>query len=303
MIVVAQLADGPSPPSFSEVLPPDPARDQLDDRARKVKEDCHACQEEHDGEQLGGRPFRPRVEAGEGGRDDGAVERRRPALVGEQDEPHRSDREHDDERDPRDEEAPEAEPMLHGVIVWRAAARHGRGTASRRRLICAVEELLAGHAARDGSLRGGSLIPGAASPSRRADPVELLRDRREGAGRRGRDANAFAHEGGLDLFARLVNPPLDGGKRDLERVREISVEESRRCPRSSSAILRSTFSPSTARQRASIASARSNGARRPTGADGMSSMLTRTYATRAPLEGVELVEDAVLRHLEQTAMS
>ena len=37
--VVAQLADRLSPPSLSEVLPHDPARDQLDDRARKVEEE------------------------------------------------------------------------------------------------------------------------------------------------------------------------------------------------------------------------------------------------------------------------
>ena len=56
--VVTQLADGPSPPSLSEVLPDDPARDQLDDRARKVEEDCHARQQQDDGEELGGRRLR-----------------------------------------------------------------------------------------------------------------------------------------------------------------------------------------------------------------------------------------------------
>ena len=72
-----------------------------------------------------GRPLGAGVEPGEGGRDDGAVERRHPALVGEQDEAHRSDREHDDERDQGDEEAPEAEP-LHRVIVCGAAQNGGR---------------------------------------------------------------------------------------------------------------------------------------------------------------------------------
>ena len=56
--VVAQLADRLSPPSLSEVLSDDPARDQLDDRARKVEEDCHACEEEGDGEELARRSRR-----------------------------------------------------------------------------------------------------------------------------------------------------------------------------------------------------------------------------------------------------
>ena len=116
----------------SEVLPDDPARDQLDDRARKVEEDCHAREEEDDGEDLRRRSLGPRVEPRQRRRDDGAVERRRPALVGEQDEAHRADGEHDDERDQRDDEAPEAEP-LHGVIVCgarsaRSARRRGRAT-------------------------------------------------------------------------------------------------------------------------------------------------------------------------------
>ena len=54
--VVTQLVDGPSPPSLSEVLPDDAARDQLDDRARKVEEDCHARQKQDHGEELGGVP-------------------------------------------------------------------------------------------------------------------------------------------------------------------------------------------------------------------------------------------------------
>ena len=114
---------------LSEVLPDDPARDQLDDRARKVEEDCHARQEHDDGEELGGGSFGARVEPGQRRRDDRAVERRRPALVGEQDEADGADREHDDERDLRDEEAPEAEP-LHGLIVCGAALRGRQGLSS-----------------------------------------------------------------------------------------------------------------------------------------------------------------------------
>ena len=57
--VVAQLGDGPSPPSFSEVLSDDTARDQLDDRAGEVEEDCHAREEQDDGEDSRARSFGP----------------------------------------------------------------------------------------------------------------------------------------------------------------------------------------------------------------------------------------------------
>ena len=74
----------------------------------------------------------PRVEPCQGGRHDRAIERRRPVLVGEQDEADGPDQEYGDERYLRDEEAPEAEPF-HGVIVCGAALRergrrHGPGS-------------------------------------------------------------------------------------------------------------------------------------------------------------------------------
>src|SRR5919202_1468415 len=72
----------------------------------------------------------------------------------------------------------------------------------------------------------------------------------------------------------------------------ISVYESPTTSRSSSAIFRSTFRCSTARQTASIASSRSIGAS-TTSSGGTSSRATTARG------GAQLVEDAVLRHLEQ----
>ena len=88
-----------------------------------------ACEEEDDGEELRRRALRPGVEAGECGRDDGAVERCRPALVGEQHEADRAHREHDDEGNQGNEEAPEAE-SLHALIV--CPPRRGRGSTALR---------------------------------------------------------------------------------------------------------------------------------------------------------------------------
>ena len=81
--VVAELVDRPfSSVSRPKRRPDDPARDHVHDHARDVEEDCHAAEEEDDGEDL--RPpslSGARVEAGQRRRDDRAVERRDPALV------------------------------------------------------------------------------------------------------------------------------------------------------------------------------------------------------------------------------
>ena len=62
-VVVAQGLDRHASPSFGEHSGQDSAGDDLDERARDVEEDCHAGEQQRDGEQLSSMRRRPRVEA------------------------------------------------------------------------------------------------------------------------------------------------------------------------------------------------------------------------------------------------
>ena len=144
---------------------------------------------------------------------------------------------------------------------------------------------------------GSSAASGRGASAARAPARDRFRigDRGDGEGGGVEDLHALARECELDVLAGLPDPPLDGRERHLERVGDLAVERPT-TSRSRSAIFRSTLSRSTARQTASIVSRRSNG---------RSSDLERRDVVeiddgpRTALGRPELVEDAVLRRLEE----
>jgi hypothetical protein len=68
--VPAQIFDRLSQLALRVRLRDGAVRDQVDDRTGEVEEDCHASDQEQDGEELRACPRRLRVETGERGRDD-----------------------------------------------------------------------------------------------------------------------------------------------------------------------------------------------------------------------------------------
>ena len=109
------------------------------------------------------------------------------------------------------------------------------------------------------------------------------------------EGDALAGERDLDFLARLVDPPLDGGERDLERVGDLGVREP----------------DDVAKQERHLQVDAQVLDRTPDGVDRLDPLERRVDdlerrdvlevddRTRPPLERAQLVEDAVLRHLEE----
>ena len=110
------------------------------------------------------------------------------------------------------------------------------------------------------------------------------------------EGDALAGERELDLLARLVDPPLDGGERDLERVGDLGVREPDDVAQQQRHLqVDVQLARPRARRRRSPRPART--ARRAPRAAAMSSRFDDR--ARPALERAQLVEHAVLRHLEE----
>src|SRR5262245_5129574 len=114
--VLSQSGVRSLPPSLSPGPRQDPTGDDLDERAGDVEKDCHAGEEHDDGEQLAGGPLGPRVETGEGRRDDRPVERSNPPFVGDEMEAERGESQDRDEGGQREPEPAEADASLHEAV-------------------------------------------------------------------------------------------------------------------------------------------------------------------------------------------
>ena len=108
-----QMVDRATQPALRVGLRNSAVRDQVDDRACQVEEDCHSSDEERDREELRAVPGRLRVEARERRRHDGAVEGRDPPLSEDRLESDRAGGEDTDERDLGIDEATPVEASAH----------------------------------------------------------------------------------------------------------------------------------------------------------------------------------------------
>ena len=115
--VVVQVVDRASQLPLRVGLRDRSVRDEVDDRARQVEEDCHASQQQEDREELRTRSGRLAVEPCERRRDDRAVEGRDPPLAENRLKAGRPDDEDQDERRLRVDEAPPLKGAAHGAIL------------------------------------------------------------------------------------------------------------------------------------------------------------------------------------------
>ena len=149
----------------------------------------------------------------------------------------------------------------------RAASARGEGSCVRRCL--------------------GQLARGGRTAATRARLFRLRALRAEG--------DALAGERELDLFARLVDPPLHRGERDLERVRDLGVRKARR--------RRGAAAPSSGRRSGPRRRARrrrsSRAARTARRAPRAAACRRGCDRARPALARAKLVEHPVLRHLEE----
>ncbi len=109
------------------------------------------------------------------------------------------------------------------------------------------------------------------------------------------EGDALAGECKLDVLARLVDPPLDGGERDLERVRDLGVRKADDVPQQERHLQVDVQRPDGAPHCVD----RLDPLHRSVDDLERRDVLQRDNRTRPALGGTQLVEHAVLRHLEE----
>jgi hypothetical protein len=120
-VVVAELLDRPSPPSFGQCAREDAARNPFDEDRGDERKDSQSGEDERNRDQPCRVVRRHGVEPGQRARDDGAVERLDPPFVGCVVEGDRS-RDDDHRRGAQGvSDPPRREGVVHGYIVgaWR----------------------------------------------------------------------------------------------------------------------------------------------------------------------------------------